>query len=71
MNRMDSVRSAVISGILIILIIAGLSYFIDGNIDWVVAIGTAIGFSIASFIFNRRKPGSKKLNPEETSSPKK
>lgn len=53
MNMKDG-KIAVILAVVVFLLIIGLSYFIEGQANWIVAIGTTIGFSIAFFILNNR-----------------
>jgi len=54
MNNMMDVRISIILAIVVFLLIIGLSYLIEGKVNWIVAFGTTIGFSIAFFILNNR-----------------
>lgn len=51
---MEKVWTVLLLGIVVFLLISGLSYIIEGKVNWVIAIGTAIGFSIIFFIFKNR-----------------
>ncbi len=51
---MKEIQNVLLLGIVVFLLISGLSYLIEGQVNWIVAIGTTIGFSIAYFILKNR-----------------
>ncbi len=53
MNNMKDVWTVLLLGIVVFLVSIGLSYTIDGKVNWIIAIGTTIGFSIAYFLLKR------------------
>ena len=53
-NIMEDVWIVLLPGIVVFLLIIGLSYIIEGKVNWIVAIGTTIGFSIAYFLLKNR-----------------
>ena len=52
-NNMKDVWTVLLLGIVVFLVSIGLSYAIDGKVNWIIAIGTTIGFSIAYFLLKR------------------
>ena len=51
---MEKIQNALLQGIVVFFLISGLSYLVEGEVSWTVAIGTAIGYSIVVFILKRR-----------------
>lgn len=51
---MKQTPTILLQGIIIFLVIGGLSYIIEGQMDWVLSVGAAAGFSIVSFLVRNR-----------------
>ncbi len=51
---MKEIQNVLLLGIVVFLVSSGISYLIEGKVNWIVAIGTTIGFSIAYFILKNR-----------------
>lgn len=51
---MKEIQNVLLLGIVVFLASSGISYLIEGKVNWIVAIGTTIGFSIAYFIHKNR-----------------
>ncbi|MEN6516914.1 MAG: hypothetical protein ABFC38_01825 [Methanospirillum sp.] len=54
MSIMGKFQDVLLLGIVVFLLIGGLSYLVEGKVNWIVAIGTTVGFSIAYFILKNR-----------------
>ncbi len=51
---MEKNQTVLLLGIVVFLLISVLSYLVEGKVNWIVAIGTTVGFSIAYFILKNR-----------------
>lgn len=51
---MKQTPTILMQGIVVFLVIGGLSYVVEGRFDWILAVGTAAGFLIISFLVRRR-----------------
>lgn len=51
---MKQTTTLLLQGIIVFLVIGGLSYIVEGRMDWIFAVGTTAGFLIVSFLVRRR-----------------
>ncbi|WP_220682431.1 hypothetical protein [Methanofollis formosanus] len=51
---MEKVGNVLLQAIVIFLLICGLGYVVDGNVNLVLAIGVPLGFSIAGLLIKKR-----------------